>query len=102
MKLIFVAGPYRGNGDNRVFENIMHARTASRKLWLDGWAVFCPHLNSLFMDGSDIEPMSFLDADLIILKHCDAIFMLKGWENSFGASGELEAAMRLKLEIIYE
>jgi hypothetical protein len=102
MKVIYVAGPYRANGWHFVFENILRARVVARKLWLDGWAVICPHANSILMDGPDISTGTFLDGDLEILRRCDAIYMLDGWVHSAGASSEHEEALRRGLEIYYE
>ncbi len=101
MKLIYVAGPYRGESENEVFENIMRARSAAVKLWDEGWAVVCPHTNTMFM-GSKLGDAVFLEGDLEIVKRCDAIYMLKGFQNSQGAKAELELAIEIGLEVHYE
>ncbi len=103
MKVIYVAGRYRGESWNEVWENIIHARTEARKLWLQGWAVICPHANSIFMDGKEGETDGvFLNGDLEIIRRCDAIYMLDNWKESSGAKEELRLAVSLGLEIIYE
>jgi hypothetical protein len=99
MKVIFIAGCYRGAGDNTVFEHIMLAREWARKAWLKGWAVFCPHTNTMFMDGPDIPAQVFLDGDREILRRCDAIFMLPNWRCSMGALAERQEAVNLGLPI---
>lgn len=105
MKVIYVAGKYRDESESQIFENIMHARKVALQLWKRGWAVICPHANTVFMgfvgderDGSNI----FLLGDLEILKRCDAIYMLNNWRASSGAKGELELAKKLNLEVYYE
>ncbi len=104
MKVIYVAGPYTGKTINETFENIIKARQAAQRLWLRGFAVICPHMNSAFMDGETVDQtrQMFVDGDLEILKRCDVIFMLKGWEKSAGATAELKYAQELGLEIIFE
>jgi dienelactone hydrolase len=104
VKLIYVAGPYTGKTINEVFENIMEARRAAYRLWNQGYAVICPHLNSAFMDGHDIEAtrQMFIQGDLAILKRCDAIYMLSNWRLSPGATEELAKAKEWGLEVIYE
>ena len=100
MKIIYVAGPYRADTENGVFENIMRARKKARELWLEGWVVICPHMNTAFMDGGD--PQRYLDGSLEILKRCDAIYMLRDYPLSEGAHAEFSQAMRDGLEIYYE
>ena len=103
MKIIYIAGPYRGASESAVFDNIMRAREAAQRLWSLGWVVICPHLNSMFMTGQDNQ---FLKGDLEILSRCDAIFMLDGWKDSAGASLEYELAIEQQktdgMEIYYE
>lgn len=103
MKVIYVAGAYRGGSMNKTFQNIMKARDVAQRLWYQGWAVICPHTNSFFMDESNEgSPEIFLPGDLEILSRCDAIYMLKGWRDSEGATGELDLAQKLGLDIYYE
>ena len=99
MKIIYTAGPYRADGWHNVFENILIARQVARELWKRGWAVICPHANTLLMDGPDIKPQTFIDGDLEIIRHCDAILMLPGWEGSQGAQMEYSLAVELGMPI---
>ena len=98
MKVIYIAGPYRSDCENGVFENIVGARRVAVRLWQEGWAVICPHTNSFFM-GSRLGDDKFIEGDLEILSRCDAIYMLDGWRDSKGVKAELEKAKELGLEI---
>jgi hypothetical protein len=40
--------------------------------------------------------------DIRLVAWCDAVFMLKGWENSYGAQIEHLVAQKLQLHIEYE
>lgn len=104
MRVVYVAGPYAGRTVNDIFENIMEARRAAYRLWNQGYAVICPHLNSMFMDGESIEATRdmFVRGDLEILSRCDAIYMLQNWRLSKGAVMEHAEAKRLGLEVMYE
>jgi len=102
LKVIYVAGKYRANSDNGVFDNIIHARREAVKLWNQNWAVICPHTNSMFMGSRLGGDEKFIEGDLEILSRCDAIFMLSGFSHSVGAMIELEKAKELGLEIYYE
>ncbi len=101
MKVIFVSGRYSADSDNNLFENIYHARTEARKLWMKGWAVICPHSANAFMSGTEND-LVFLEGNLEILRRCDAIYMLNGSAESIGAIEELKLAKELGLEIIQE
>ena len=101
MKLIFISGPYRAPTKAGIHKNIMVARKASIKLWQEGWAVICPHMNTAHFDGLADDSV-WLDGDLEFLRRCDSIFMLKNWEASIGSWEELKLAVKLNKEIIYQ
>jgi len=98
MKVIYVSGKYRAKTIFGVALNIWRARRASQRLWQEGWAVICPHMNTAFFDGEDI----YIRGDCEFIKRCDAIYMLKNWQNSAGASIEFQVARDNGLEIHFE
>ena len=99
MKVAYVAGPYRADTIWGVKRNIRNAEKYAMKYWRLGYAVICPHANSALFPG---DPQMYLDGDIEILKRCDVIVMIPGWEKSQGAKDELEKASVLGKEIIYE
>lgn len=101
MRVVYIAGPYRSDCENGVFENIIKAREVAVKLWEKGYAVICPHTNSFFM-GSRLGDDKFLKGDLEILERCDIIYMLSNWQESKGARLEFEKAKELGIEILFE
>ena len=104
MKVIYVAGKYRGDSAWETYYNIHLARLAAWRLWNEGWAAICPHSNTAFFDGgaSFSDYNKWLQGDLEILRRCDAIYMLRGWDKSEGARQEWELAKELGLEFHYE
>ena len=108
MKVIYVAGKYSANSEWELEQNIRHAAAEARKLWIQGWAVICPHLNSAhFGDrrdshGQDQRKSLWRVGDLELLRRCDAIYMLGGYGDSNGALQELKLAQELGLEVLYE
>lgn len=100
MKVIYLAGPYSGYSINDVHDHIEEARRVSRKLWMAGYAVVCPHMNTAYMDGEDTWGV-FLEGDLEIMARCDIVVMLPGWRGSKGARVEHETAMVLRKRIWY-
>ncbi len=96
--LVFLSGKYSGDID----ENIQTARNAAIKLWEKGYAVFCPHLNTAHFEIDCMcEYNDYLNGDLEILKRCDEIHMLPGWEKSTGAKIEHDFALKNDIVIKY-
>lgn len=108
MKLVYISGPYRAyNKDgsysvNGIHDNIERARRVAGKYWGKGYAVICPHMNTAYMDTEPERAAVFLDGDLEMVRLCDAIVMMDGWEKSEGAKRELEEAEANALEVIYD
>ena len=100
MKVVYLAGPYRAKTIHKVVENIRTAEKYAIELWKKGYAVICPHKNSALLDGV-VPDDYFLGGDHEILKRCDIVYMLPGWEKSAGASAEHQLAKNLGIEIIY-
>ncbi len=91
MKLAYVAGPYRGRTHHDVAQNIAAAREVAAHLWSLGYAVICPHSNSAFMSGAAPEE-TFLAGYLEMLRRCDLVVLVDGWQASEGTAQEIEVA----------
>uniref|UniRef100_A0A6M3L308 DUF4406 domain-containing protein n=1 Tax=viral metagenome TaxID=1070528 RepID=A0A6M3L308_9ZZZZ len=101
MNVIYVAGKYRADTRSEIGLNILRAEKVAKRLWSEGWAVVCPHANSAHFDGV-VADRCFLEGGIEILTRCDSIYMMKGWQDSYGAMAEHAVAMELDMEIIYE
>jgi hypothetical protein len=88
--LIYIAGPYSAPTEIGILDNIRKACEARDRLIENGWAVVCPHANTANMDNTN--PGIYYRMDLALLARCDAIYMLKNWENSTGARMEYDFA----------
>lgn len=97
MDLAYVAGSYRAKNKVGVIKNIIAARKVAKELWKLGYAVICPHSNSALFSG--IPEKTFLDGDVEILKRCDVMVLLSGWEESEGTAGEIEVAIANNITI---
>lgn len=103
MKVIYVSGKYTADSEWGLVQNIRLAEDAALKLWGKGWAVICPHKNTAHFGGCNSGwDNIWLNGDLEILRRCDAIYMLKDWECSYGACEEFKLAKKLGLEILFE
>lgn len=101
MKVAYISGPYRSDSLEGVIGNIARARAVALKYWKLGYAVICPHLNTALFDGACPDSV-WLEGDIEILKRCDVIVMMVGYEKSKGAKAELAAAKAVGLEVIFE
>lgn len=99
--VIYVAGPYRGPDNYAIHRNICDAEKWALKLWQAGLAVICPHLNTAHFQGAAPDHI-WLDGDLELMRRCDAVFMVPGWNRSTGATVEHGEAARLGMPIFYE
>ena len=101
MKLVYVAGPYRADTDDEVYENIQRARQRAKRHWQKGHAVFCPHLNTAFFSGV-VPEEQFVKAGLLFLSKCDIVALPPNWELSRGTIEEVALAEELGLSFITE
>jgi hypothetical protein len=112
MSAIYIAGPMRGIP----YLNFVAFDRAAKVLRKDGWEVINPA--DMYRIGSD-KPEGWLPerepddpflgwdrketimVDLgRLVRECDAIYLLKGWERSVGATAEMSVAEWAKLRII--
>lgn len=89
----YISGKYRAPTIHGIHANIEAARWVAVDAWLAGMTALCPHMNSAYMDG--IAPdTAFLDGDLELLRRCDLLILVPGWETSEGAKIERQEAVR--------
>jgi len=91
LKVAYVAGPYRADTIYGVAQNIQRARDVALRLWKLGYATICPHSNTAFFDGA-CDDSVWLSGYLEILRRCDFVVVLDGWEKSEGATKEVRVA----------
>lgn len=101
MRVAYIAGPYRANTIADVVRNIRFAESYAVKYWKLGFAVICPHMNTALFDGH-AEDSVWLAGGLELLRRCDVLVMIPGWQRSSGSIEELKLAEELNKEIIYE
>lgn len=101
---IYIAGPMRGLENN----NADAFDRAEKHLTSCGWRVFNPIRigRGIATDdeiANDQDLLHFvMRVERSIIHHCDAIYLLRGWEHSKGARLELAVAIRKGCEIILE
>lgn len=93
MKLIYVAGPFRGANSWEVENNIRRAETLSLEVWKLGAAAICPHTNTRFFNGAAPDEV-WLSGTLEMLRRCDAVILTDDWKRSSGACAEVAEAFK--------
>lgn len=98
MKVIYIAGKYRGPNAWAVEQNIRAAEEVAAKVWAMGYAALCPHANSRHMDGVASDD-HFLAGTLELMRRCDAVVLVPNWRDSAGARAEVAEAVSLALPV---
>lgn len=101
MELVFISGPYRAKTIYEIKKNIDNAEKIGLKYFKIGYAVFIPHKNSAFFDGS-CDDSVWLNSCIEILKRCDKIVMMSNWQKSSGAISEYNYARKNNIEVIFD
>lgn len=98
--VIYIAGPYRGPTNVDVELNIDTAKNFAIRLWEEGYAVICPHLNSR---GFKEEPGcdTYLEGYKFILELCDAVLVVGDYGKSEGTMDEIRHARKNEIPIFY-
>lgn len=113
-KSIYLSAPMRGVP----YFNFPAFDAARDRLTAEGWKVispadidrehgFDPKDLPRDTDWNDLSGLPFtiedcFERDIEAVKKCDAIYMLKGWQNSTGAQAEYWCARWLHKEVLYE
>ncbi|MHC1576732.1 MAG: DUF4406 domain-containing protein [Methanosarcinaceae archaeon] len=100
--LIYVAGAYNAPTRKGIEDNIRAAEVASLDLISNGWAVFTPHKNSSGYEKYSFSNETWMGIDISILRRCDAVFALRSWRDSPGATREVAEATYNRIPVIFE
>lgn len=98
MKVVYIAGKYRGPNAWAVEQNIRAAEEVAARVWAMGLVALCPHANSRHMEGVASDE-HFLAGTLELMRRCDAVLCVPNWRDSVGARAEVEEAERLGLPV---
>jgi len=105
IKSVYISGPYSAGTTALEDHNIRIAAKAAFRYYKKGYAVFCPHLQTSYIDRNfncgEVEYEDWLAVDIYWLSKCDVIVFLPGWEKSRGARIERMAARGLGKKIVY-
>lgn len=102
MHLIYVAGKLNADAVGYV-QNMHRMIKAADLLRRAGRAVIVPCLDFVCgLFGGDYTYEDYFNNNSEILKRCDEVYVLKGWETSEGTKKEIALAKKLKIKVTYE
>jgi hypothetical protein len=103
MKLVYTAAKYTSADPWQAEQNVRRAEEAAYEIMKLGglWPV-CPHSNTRHYFAAACTYEQAIEATLELMRRCDAAFFCPGWEQSSGARGEHEEALRLGMPIFYD
>lgn len=105
MKRIYVAGAYSANNVIDVLKNIGRGEYYSAKLFMLGYAPFCPwHDKDYVIKNWDKEftVQQFYDYSMAWLEVSDGVFLVPGWKESKGTLNEIRRARKLNIPVFFD
>ena len=108
LKAVYVSGPYTSPTEQGRHRNIHKAWELALAVWgLQNCYAICPHINTMHMGGACSDDgqedyNKFIESDCDIIRRCDAVLMMRGWENSRGACIERRYAYNHGIPVFYE
>ena len=102
MKKIYVAGDYSADNIIEGLQNIGKGRFESAKLFVHGFAPFCPWWDASFCIDHPYETYDkemFYNASMVWLEVSDAVFVISGVGKGGGVDKEIARASELGIPV---
>ena len=96
--VVYVAGPFRGPNAWAIEQNVRRAEELALEVWKMGAAAICPHTNTRFYQGAAPDEV-WLRGDVEIMKRCDAVVLVSGWQASSGTQVEIKEAEKAGIPV---
>lgn len=101
MKLIYVAGPFRGETDWDIAQNVRYAETLGYEVMELGHMPVVPHSMTRNYHG-ERDDAWWLAGTLELMRRCDGVLLTYDWQDSEGARAEVKEASRLGLPLFFD
>lgn len=101
IKLVFCACKYTENATYLIQRNIWHASIYAQEVALLGAIPLCPATIGSNYEGIQ-DYLWWGEAYLTLMRRCDAVFMVPGYDRSNGATKEEVEALRLGMPVFYD
>lgn len=102
MRLVYIAGRFSAPTREGIEANIRAAEDVGIEVARMGLFPVIPHANTARSEFGDVRPYEFwIRGTLMLMRACDLVLMLDGWEQSRGACGEHAEAKRSLMPVFY-
>lgn len=98
MRIVYVAGAYRHPTPWGIEQNIRKAEAVGLEVAKLGAVPLIPHSMYRFYQHS-LPDEFWLEGTLALMRGCDAVMLVEGWEKSTGSRGEKAEAERLGMPV---
>ncbi|HTJ17788.1 MAG TPA: DUF1937 family protein [Steroidobacteraceae bacterium] len=101
--LVYIAGPFSGADRGAVEANIHRAALRGVEVAKLGACPIVPHSNTSLPEYEHVQPYKFwIAATLEMMRRCDALLTVDGWELSSGARGEVNAMQKMGKPVFHD
>lgn len=90
--VVYIGGAFRHPNNWGIQQNINRAAELALEVWQAGGAAVCPHLNAPLCFVGLLPEDAWLEGDLAILSRCEALLLVRGWDQSQGTRAEVKFA----------
>ena len=101
MRVIYIAGAFTAPDRWQLEANVRRAEEAALDVATHGGVPLCPHAMYRNYDGTRTAAYWY-EATEELLRRCDAILLLEGWEESKGSVAEKKLAEQLGLPVFFD
>lgn len=91
IKIVYVGGKFTGKNSWEIHRNVFRAESLGMAVAEAGAMPLIPHKNTSNFFGTMTEEFWYRGT-LALLKRCDAMILVSGWEDSKGTRAEVEWA----------
>jgi len=99
IKVIYVCGSISAATVEQRDMNIQKGKDVGFAIWHLGAMPLVPHMNSMGMFQAGVTAEAIYLGDLALVSKCDAMYLMEGWESSFGCNLEVAWAKHKNIPI---
>lgn len=98
MRIIYVAERFTGKNAWEIHRNVSHAESLGMAVAEAGAMPLIPHKNTSNFFGTLTEEFWY-EGTLELLRRCDAMILVPGWQGSKGVQAEIDEALNRKMPL---